>query len=731
MFGIPDPLSPGDFLGHLVDLPGYGYAAVARHEKQDWAEILGDYLATRPSIAGIVLLIDIRRGVTDLDMRLADWIAPTGKPVLALLTKADKLPYGQRIKAVAEVRRQLREIGALHALPFSSTDRIGLPEATECIENWISPKEQVGSMPGVMRYSPDELMRVAEQCLELGIPVLSLFPSIDPSLKTPDGSEAANPNGLIPRVVGMLKQQFPELGVLTDVALDPYTSHGQDGILDEAGHILNEETVAMLIRQAQTQAQAGVDIVAPSDMMDGRIGSIRAALDKDHAFYGPFRDAVGSAANLGRSNKNTYQMDPANRNEALREVAADIREGADMVMVKPGLPYLDILRDVKDAFGMPTYAYQVSGEYAMIKAAAQNGWLDHDKVMMESLLAFKRKSESSGTGQDLIEHLGKAAGVLKTDHAQLLQLLPLGIKKHDAGGPKQTEMFQQFPIFRGIGRHIHLQQIKLCHALRDRWVTKGEILHFNAGHAPVCVEIQHHGAGGLGQAFFQLLQTAHTLKLHLALRSGYRTGRFQPFQRANHTGATQGNADHHHDGPDRQHHAHTLPQARPRRTCSRAASERAQQGSSPQSQDNPAKDGNRAGHQGRDHPPGGSQQQDTKGGFDTFHPGTGLGPNTHGFCNQLAKPAPSKPAATPSKTMPTRWRGLITSSNDGQQNRHHRQDARRKGQQQAEHKAQQHNLAPASLLEVIGQAHITQAQRRRDTTYPGPYRYRPERALAE
>ena len=266
-------------------------------------------------------------------------------------------------------------------------------------------QEQVGSMPGVMRYSPDELMRVGEQCMELGIPVLSLFPSIDPSLKTPDGSEAANPDGLIPRVVGMLKQQFPELGVLTDVALDPYTSHGQDGILDDDGHILNEETVAMLIRQAQTQAQAGVDIVAPSDMMDGRIGSIRAALDKNQfihtrimaysakyasAFYGPFRDAVGSAANLGRSNKNTYQMDPANRNEALREVAADIREGADMVMVKPGLPYLDILRDVKDAFGMPTYAYQVSGEYAMIKAAAQNGWLDHDKVMMESLLAFKR-----------------------------------------------------------------------------------------------------------------------------------------------------------------------------------------------------------------------------------------------------------------------------------------------------------------------------------------------------
>lgn len=266
-------------------------------------------------------------------------------------------------------------------------------------------QEPVNSMPGVMRYSPDQALKVAQSCVELGVPVISLFPSIDAKLKTPDGAEAANPHGLIPRVVADLKKHFPELGVLTDVALDPYTSHGQDGVVDDHGHILNEATVQMLVKQALTQARSGVDIIAPSDMMDGRIAAIRQNLDAEQhihtrimaysakyasAFYGPFRDAVGSAANLGFSNKNTYQMDPANRAEALREVAADIREGADMVMVKPGMPYLDVLRDVKEAFGMPTYVYQVSGEYAMIKAAAQNGWLDHDKVMMESLLAFKR-----------------------------------------------------------------------------------------------------------------------------------------------------------------------------------------------------------------------------------------------------------------------------------------------------------------------------------------------------
>ncbi|SAI66969.1 delta-aminolevulinic acid dehydratase [Bordetella ansorpii] len=265
--------------------------------------------------------------------------------------------------------------------------------------------QPVASLPGVMRYSSDTLLAVAGRCVELGIPVLALFPVIDPSLKTPDGIEATNPDGLIPRVVAQIKQRFPELGVLTDVALDPYTSHGQDGLIDEDGYVLNEPTVEILIRQALVQSHAGVDIVAPSDMMDGRIGAIRQALeDAQHihtrimaysakyasAFYGPFRDAVGSASNLGKSNKQAYQMDPGNIDEALREVAADLQEGADMVMVKPGMPYLDVLRRVKDAFRVPTFAYQVSGEYAMIKAAANNGWLDHDKVMMESLLAFKR-----------------------------------------------------------------------------------------------------------------------------------------------------------------------------------------------------------------------------------------------------------------------------------------------------------------------------------------------------
>jgi porphobilinogen synthase len=263
----------------------------------------------------------------------------------------------------------------------------------------------VASMPGVERLSADLLLPVAEQCMKLGVPCLALFPVIDQSLKTPDGREAFNPEGLVPRVVQRLKREFPELGVMTDVALDPFTSHGQDGLLDETGYILNDETVEVLVKQALTQAQAGVDIVAPSDMMDGRIGAIRAALEsKRHihtrimaysakyasAFYGPFRDAVGSAANLGKSNKKVYQMDPGNTDEALREVAMDLAEGADMVMVKPGMPYLDIVRRVKDEFRVPTFAYQVSGEYAMLKAAAANGWLDHDLVMIESLLAFKR-----------------------------------------------------------------------------------------------------------------------------------------------------------------------------------------------------------------------------------------------------------------------------------------------------------------------------------------------------
>ncbi|HTI17660.1 MAG TPA: porphobilinogen synthase [Trinickia sp.] len=266
-------------------------------------------------------------------------------------------------------------------------------------------RQPVASMPGVERVSVDVLLGIAEQCVELGVPVLSLFPAIEPSLKTPDGREAANPQGLVPRAVRELKARFPELGVLTDVALDPYTSHGQDGVLDEAGYVMNDETIAILVEQARTQAEAGVDIIAPSDMMDGRIGALRQMLESTghihtrimayaakyaSAFYGPFRDAVGSASNLGKSSKMTYQMDPANSDEALREVRLDIDEGADMVMVKPGMPYLDIVRRVKDEFRFPTYVYQVSGEYAMLKAAAQNGWLDHDKVMMESLLAFKR-----------------------------------------------------------------------------------------------------------------------------------------------------------------------------------------------------------------------------------------------------------------------------------------------------------------------------------------------------
>ncbi len=266
-------------------------------------------------------------------------------------------------------------------------------------------REAVPSMPGVERVSVDLLMAVAEDCVSLGIPVMALFPVIDPSLKTPDGIEAINPDGLVPRAVQALKARFPQLGVLTDVALDPYTSHGQDGVIDDDGYVINDITSDILVKQALVQAAAGVDVVAPSDMMDGRIGAIRTGLEAGgfihtrimaysakyaSAYYGPFRDAVGSAANLGKGNKATYQMDPGNSDEALREVALDIAEGADMVMVKPGMPYLDIVRRVKDEFRMPTFAYQVSGEYAMIKAAVQNGWLDHDKTMMEAMLCFKR-----------------------------------------------------------------------------------------------------------------------------------------------------------------------------------------------------------------------------------------------------------------------------------------------------------------------------------------------------
>jgi porphobilinogen synthase len=287
-------------------------------------------------------------------------------------------------------------------------------ESTVTVDDFIYPVfvldgsgrvEPVASMPGVQRQSLDVLLKTAERAVRLGIPALALFPVIDPALKSLGAEESHNERGLVPRTVAALKREFPELGVITDVALDPYTSHGQDGLIDDSGYVLNDETLAVLTRQALCHAAAGADVVAPSDMMDGRIGRIRVALEEAgqihtrilaysakyaSSFYGPFRDAVGSAANLGKGNKYTYQMDPANTDEALREVALDLEEGADMVMVKPGMPYLDIVRRVKDEFGVPTYAYQVSGEYAMLKAAAQNGWLNEEACMMESLLAFKR-----------------------------------------------------------------------------------------------------------------------------------------------------------------------------------------------------------------------------------------------------------------------------------------------------------------------------------------------------
>jgi len=266
-------------------------------------------------------------------------------------------------------------------------------------------EEAVASMPGVKRQSLDKLLHQAEECVKLGIPMLALFPVIDAAFKTEDAREALNPDGLVPRVVAELKKNFPELGVMTDIALDPYTSHGQDGLIDASGYVINDETVAVLAQQAQVHAQAGADVVAPSDMMDGRIAAVRAALDRKgcihtrimaysakyaSSFYGPFRDAVGSSANLGKGNKNTYQMDPANSDEALWEVGLDLEEGADMVMVKPGMPYLDVVRRIKDEFKAPTFVYQVSGEYAMLKAAAQNGWLNEEACVLESLLAFKR-----------------------------------------------------------------------------------------------------------------------------------------------------------------------------------------------------------------------------------------------------------------------------------------------------------------------------------------------------
>ena len=265
--------------------------------------------------------------------------------------------------------------------------------------------EDVKSMPGVQRQSIDVLLKTAGECVKLGIPALALFPVVSQEFKSLDAAEAYNFDGLVPRTVRALKTAFPELGIITDVALDPYTTHGQDGLLDGTGYVMNDETVAVLIKQALCHAEAGADVVAPSDMMDGRIGAIRDGLEENgyihtkilaysakyaSAFYGPFRDAVRSSANLGKGNKYNYQMDPANSDEAIKEVALDIEEGADMVMVKPGMPYLDIVRRVKEEFGVPTYAYQVSGEYAMLKAAAQNGWLDEKACVLESLLAFKR-----------------------------------------------------------------------------------------------------------------------------------------------------------------------------------------------------------------------------------------------------------------------------------------------------------------------------------------------------
>ncbi|PJK09411.1 porphobilinogen synthase [Lysobacteraceae bacterium NML95-0200] len=286
-------------------------------------------------------------------------------------------------------------------------------ETTLTVNDFIYPvfvhelegRAPVGSMPGIERLSIDELLKVAEQMCELGIPAIALFPVTAMEAKSLDAAAAWDENGLAQRAVRALKSRFPQLGVITDVALDPYTSHGQDGLLDASGYVMNDETVEALVKQALSHARAGADVVAPSDMMDGRIGAVRAALEAEghihtrilaysakyaSAFYGPFRDAVGSAAALGKADKYTYQMDPANSNEALREVALDIDEGADMVMVKPGLPYLDIVRRVKDEFGMPTFVYQVSGEYAMLKAAAQNGWLDERATALEALLAIKR-----------------------------------------------------------------------------------------------------------------------------------------------------------------------------------------------------------------------------------------------------------------------------------------------------------------------------------------------------
>lgn len=292
--------------------------------------------------------------------------------------------------------------------------------------NGKNRKEKIPSMPGVIRQSADMLMQQAEKCLQLGIPALAIFPVIEPNKKSLTAAEALNPKGLVPQLITNLKKHFPELGIITDIALDPYTSHGQDGLVDADGYVMNDETVKILAQQALVHAQAGADIVAPSDMMDGRIAAIRDALDSKKfihtrilaysakyasGFYGPFRDAVDSSTNLGEGNKSTYQMDPANSDEAIWEVGIDLEEGADMIMIKPGMPYLDIVRQVKDQFKAPTFVYQVSGEYAMLKSAAQNGWLDEKTCVLESLLAIKR----AGADAILTYYAMDAAGWLKLE----------------------------------------------------------------------------------------------------------------------------------------------------------------------------------------------------------------------------------------------------------------------------------------------------------------------------
>ena len=321
--------------------------------------------------------------------------------------------------------RRLRRTGFLRAIVRESSISASDLLYPVFILDGKGKREAVVSMPGVERLSLDLLFPVVEAVARIGIPAIALFPVIDPDKKTAGGEEAFNPSGLVPQAAAELKKRFPDIGIICDVALDPYTSHGQDGVIDATGYILNDETIAILEKQAITQASAGVDIVAPSDMMDGRIGAIRKALDAEghihtailaysakyaSKFYGPFRDAVGSSGNLGKSDKKNYQMDPGNSDEAMREIALDLQEGADMVMIKPGMPYLDIVQRAKTTFGVPTLVYQVSGEYAMLKAAAQNGWLDGEACMMESLQAFKR----AGADGILTYFALEAATLLKT-----------------------------------------------------------------------------------------------------------------------------------------------------------------------------------------------------------------------------------------------------------------------------------------------------------------------------